>query len=91
MPEQDFYVLLAVAFDSEVDEISRAMFSERLEEFGWEPAGVPNTWKLMFDARTHSAADSVNSHLKLACERGRFEREQVKAVIHTGNDEPIQL
>lgn len=90
-PRPDFFVLLSVGFDDAVDAVSREMFRERLAECGWEPAGVPDTWKLMFDARTLSAADTVRNHLDLACERGRFRREHLKAVIHTGGDEPITL
>lgn len=91
MVEQDFFVLLVVAFDDEVDAVSRELFRERMEEHGWKPAGVPAAWKLMFDARTLSAADTVRNHLDLACERGRFGREHLKAVIHIGDDEPIKL
>jgi len=84
----DFVAMLVVQLDG-VDRISAEMFASRMTELGWAPR-LPGVWTLEFEARArHSRADTVKGHLDLACQFARITREQVKAVVHFGDDRPV--
>ncbi len=86
----DFVAMLAVQLDA-VDRVSTEMFQARLKELGWAQR-LPDVWTLEFEARSsHSRADTVKGHLDLACKFARIKREQVKAIVHFGNDEPMAV
>ncbi|MCB9895441.1 MAG: hypothetical protein H6839_13410 [Planctomycetes bacterium] len=82
----DFYALLTCEFDQAVDAVSRAMFHERMGEHGWRPVGP--ALKLEFEARSRATChDTVESHLKLACQFARFDRSALKATVEFFDDE----
>jgi len=87
----DFVAMLALQLDPAVDRVSTEMFQARLKELGWRQA-LPAAWTLDFEARSrHSRVDTVKSHLDLACQFARIKREQVKAIVHFGDEAPTAL
>lgn len=85
----DIVAMLVIEFEGSVDEISRAMFNERMAEHGWTQATVPNVWTLEFEPRSRiSMRDTTRRHLELACQFARFEITQLRAIAHYGEDEP---
>lgn len=83
----DFYALIAIEFDPAVDAISREMFSERMAEYGWRK--LPAGWQLEFEARSRSSChDTVKTHLQLASQAARIERDHVRAGVMFSDSEP---
>lgn len=86
----DFVAMLAVQLDS-ADRVSTEMFASRLKELGWTPR-LPGVWTLDFEARArHSRTDTVKGHLNLACQFARLKREQARAMVHFGDEEPMAV
>lgn len=86
----DFVAMLVVQLDG-VDRVSTEMFASRMKDLGWTPH-LPGAWTLEFEARSkHSRADTVKGHLDLACQFARITREQVRAMVHFGDDDPMAV
>lgn len=86
----DFMAMLVVQLDG-ADRVSSQMFDARMKELGWQQP-MPGVWTLEFEARArHSCAETVKGHLDLACRFARIQREQVKALVHFGDDEPLAV
>jgi hypothetical protein len=83
----DFYALLTIKFSDAVDNVSRAMFAERLTENGWKPAGT--ALKLDFDPRSRTTCqNTVELHLDLACQFARFDRSDLTTTVEFLDDKP---
>ena len=86
-PPMDFYALLTIKFSDAVDEVSRAMFAERMTENGWKQAGT--AFKLEFDPRSRTTCHStVEQHLKMACGFARFDRSELTSTVEFHDDKP---
>lgn len=86
----DFVAMLVVQLDS-ADRVSTEMFASRLKELGWT-SRLPGAWTMEFEARArHSRNDTVKGHIELACQFARIKREQARAMVHFGDDEPMAV
>ena len=86
----DIVAMLVIEFDASVDEVSRAMFTERMAEHGWSQQQIPNTWVLEFEPRSRTTMrDTTRRHVELACQFARFELNQLRTIAHYGEDELV--
>ena len=86
----DFVAMLVVQLDG-ADRVSTEMFASRLKELGWTQR-LPGAWTMEFEARArHSRTDAVRGHIDLAYQFARLKRQQVKALVHFGDDEPTAV
>ncbi len=85
--------LLVIEFDVAVDRISRAMFDEKFASHGWRRlAGLAGAWTLAFERSSReSALRSSRSTLELALQGARINREQARAALHIGPEEPVPV
>ena len=88
----DIVAMLVIEFDDSVDDISRAMFIERLVEHGWKQGAVANVWTLEFEPRGRATMrDTTRTHIELAAQFARIEVSQLRAIAHYSEEESLRL